>query len=96
MFSPKTPSEIVTITFDFTALTASVSLPTIDIVVASGGTDPSPSAVKRGSPQILGAKVMQEVQGGLDGVYYDVRCVATGANGSSRYELSDTLPVIQA
>lgn len=91
MFSPKTPNEIVPLTFDFSAVTdlvtAIVSL-TISVV---DGTDEAVAAMLDGAAQIQASSVVQLVKSGVDGVTYEVRCLAE--SGSERYELVGHLPV---
>ena len=93
MLSSKDPGETITVTFDYTALTTSVTAPTVMCTMASGIVDASPSALLSGSPQISGAKVLQKIVGGLNGANYDLKCVATAAD-SSIYALADVLPVV--
>lgn len=94
MFSPKDPAEIITITFDFSALSASVSAPTISVTPVFS-IDASASAILSGGPQVTGAQVKQLVQGGVSGAYYDLKCTVTAADGS-KYVLSEILPVVSA
>jgi hypothetical protein len=92
MLSPKDPAEIVTVTFDFSALTTSVSAPSVTCVYSSGVSDSNPTAVLSGVPQIIGTKVLQAVQLGQDATHYELRCTVTAADGS-KYVLADVLPV---
>jgi len=96
MFSTKDTREVITITFDFAALTSTVSLPTVTVTVNSGLPDANPSAILSGSPQILGAKVMQQVVAGQTGTYYELACQITAADGFTKYVLADVLPLIAA
>ena len=93
MFSTKDPAEIVTLTFDFSALTTAVTGPVVT-VAALIGVDAAPWAVLSGVAQVNGAKVLQQVQGGLLGVHYEFQCLVTAAD-SSKYVLSEALPVIR-
>lgn len=93
MLSIKDPVETITVTFDFSLITASVSSPAVTSTVASGGADATPAAILSGSPQTSGAKVLQKIIGGLAGTNYDLRCTATAADGSV-YLLADVLPII--
>lgn len=79
-FSPKDPAETVPIVFDFSALTAAVNSATITIVVRSG-LDVIPNALKSGSVVISGAMVKQMITGGLSGVSYSIRCLASTPDG---------------
>ena len=96
MFSPKDPLEVVTITFDFSALTSSVSAPVITVTSSSGALDPNPSAVLSGVPQVNGAQVMQQVALGQDQTYYEFKCKITAADGVSKYVLTETMPCLSA
>jgi hypothetical protein len=93
MFSPKAPVEIVTLTFDFSALTGGVTNALLT-VAASIGVDAAPAAILSGMPQVSGAKVLQKVQGGLSGVHYELTCQVDTSDGESRYALKEVLPVI--
>ena len=93
MLSNKDPSEKITVTFDFSALTTSVTLPIFTIQSDSGPVDPSPSSILWGSPQIIGATVLQKIIGGLGHTYYGIRCQVTAADGSI-YVQDDVLPVL--
>ena len=93
MFNAKAPAEIITLTFDFSALTASVSAP-VTTVSLQGGIDPSPGALKSGNPQVNGAKVLQLIQGGVVGAQYRCECLVTAADGVSKYLLADVLPCL--
>ena len=96
MFSTKDTREVITLTFDFSALCDSVNLPVVTVTVEGGVPDPNPSAILSGSPQILGAKVMQQVINGQTGTYYDFACQITAPDGMTKYVLSDTLPLMAA
>ena len=90
-FDPKDPAEIVPLTFDFSALAASVSTPVIQVTRIAGDADPNPAAMLIGSAQISGAKVVQKAGGGLDG-RYKIRCDVNG-DGGAHWALTGTLPV---
>lgn len=94
MLSIKSPRETVVITFDFSSLTASISAPVVTASAYSGGTDPSPSSILSGAPQVSGSKVLQQVTAGVPGVYYELTAKVIAADGVSIYELSDVLPVL--
>jgi hypothetical protein len=93
MLSIKKPGETITVTFDFSALGASVSSPVVTSMVSSGVGDPSPSSILIGQPAISGSKVLQQVSGGVSGTYYELQCAVT--MGSNVYELADVLPIVQ-
>ena len=89
--SPKDPGETITVTFDFSRLTTSVSSPSVAISVEAG-SDADPEAIRSGTPQVSGALVLQQIVAGLSGVSYHLRCTATGADGSV-FVIAGTLPV---
>lgn len=93
MFSAKDPDEIITLTFDFTNITSAVSNPVLSITVVEG-TDPTPAAMLSGAAQIVGAKVLQKITGGVSSVRYDIRCQIDSPDGN-RYVLADVLPIIR-
>ena len=69
--------------FDFTRALVSgetVSSAVVTCEVAAG-IDPSPSALLSGSPSTASGVVAQLVVGGLAGVSYYIRCVATLSSG---------------
>ena len=92
MFSNKDPSEIVTLTFDFTNILAAPLTPAIVPTVVNG-SDATPSAILSGVAVVIGSTVTQKITGGLSGVSYKVVCTVNGADGS-KYVLADILPVI--
>lgn len=79
MFDPKHPDSEESFAFDFTNLLAAGE--TIDSALISvsvvNGTDPSPGSMVGGSPTIVTPKVNIKLVGGIDGVIYCVKCVAT-------------------
>jgi hypothetical protein len=89
--SPKYPAEVVTVTFDFTALTTTAANATI-VPTISGGSDAAPSGILNGFPTIVGAKVYQKIQGGNVGTIYKLTCSIDGDSGN-HYQLSDTIQV---
>lgn len=94
--SPKDPSEIVDITFDFSRVSASVSSPTVEIAVASGTADPDVAQMLSGSPQIQsGTKVLQRICNGVVGSNIELRCLVTLDDGS-RIVHAALLPIRRA
>jgi hypothetical protein len=91
----KDPAEIITITFDFSALATAVSNPTITCTVFGSVADPSASAMLSGLPQISGTSVLQRVTGGISGATYKLRCVVDDADGE-RWVVADRLEVTTA
>jgi hypothetical protein len=87
----KDPAEIVPVTFDFSALAASID--SIVAVTASvkSGADPSVGAMLYGAATISGTEVRQLVRNGVSGAIYLLR--ADIAKGSERYALACYLPV---
>lgn len=92
MFSPKDPEEAVTLTFDFTRLTALPSSPVFEVEVVQGH-DPNPQNILDFLPYVEGAKVRQRVAGGVADCTYNVRCKVSAPDGSI-YVLAGELPVI--
>lgn len=91
-FSPKDPDEIVTLAFDFANLTSAPLAPVVTCARHSGADDAAPSAVLSGSPQISGAKILQQVQAGTHGTDYLMRCEVDTAEGQ-RYVIAGVMPV---
>jgi hypothetical protein len=89
--NPKDPAEKVVVTFDFSALSNSVSAPTVTSEYKSGPADSSAAAMISGSPTVTGGKVLQLVIGGQAGTDYNLRCQVDA--GSERFVLADTLKV---
>lgn len=90
MMPTKDPSESVVVEFDFEGeLTSIVSAVVTNTV--HDGSDASPSSMLYGTPQIDGTKVLHRVQGGVSGVTYKLRCVAT--SGMDVIVRSALLPV---
>lgn len=95
MFSAKRPGETITLTFDFTALTASFSnTPVVDCLFSSGYPDAVPTALLSGVPVVQGSSVLQQVVAGQSGTHYLFRCTVRAADGSSVYVLEEVLPVL--
>ena len=92
---PKDPAEIITIEFDFAALTAAVLNPQISIAPVQGADDPGAAAMLSGAPSLTGTEVRQRVIAGLDGSSYELRCIADTPDGS-RYVIAGLLPVQHA
>jgi hypothetical protein len=90
--SAKDPSEIITLTFDFAALAASVANPVLTVTRLSGTADPTPQAILSGAAQVSGAQVLQQIVGGVAGTHYHLRCQVDTPDGS-RYVLAADLPV---
>lgn len=83
----KQPGESVTVMFDFSSETASVTNP---VVTSSLGlpavADPTPGAMVSGLASVAqgnAAQVLQRIGGGLAGNDYDLICTATAANGDT-------------
>lgn len=91
-FSPKDPSEIVDLGFDFAALTSAPTSPVVSAAHHSGTDDAAPSAILSGSPSVVGAVVVQRVIGGVAGADYLLRCQVDTAAGE-RFILAGVLPV---
>jgi hypothetical protein len=87
----KDPAEQVVLTFDFSALSTSISAPVVTCEHKNGPTDATPSAMISGSPTVTGGTVLQLVVGGQAGTDYNLRCQVD--SGSERFVLADTLKV---
>lgn len=96
MWDYKDPSEIITMTFDFTAElngAAIQSVEEINIAVVEG-EDPSPADMLDGFlPQVSGAQVLHQAKDGLSGVKYYVECLALLSDGRKLLRW-DILPVL--
>jgi hypothetical protein len=95
LFDPKDPTEIIPLTFDFSVELAAAQTiqgtPTVAVTVYSG-TDASPGAILSGAATVLGARVRQNVQGGLVDVQYLIKVTAT-TNTGLKYTIGRILPV---
>jgi len=94
-FSPKDPAEIITLGFDFAALTSTPSSPVFTVTRLAGAADPDPSALKSGAASISGTKALQKIVGGVSGCRYLIECQVDAPDGS-RYVLTGVLPVVEA
>ena len=78
--SPKDPSEIVTLSFDFAALTATPSNPLCTLSVING-PDPDVATMKIGAATLSGTKALQQIGAGVDGKDYTVRWEVDAPDG---------------
>lgn len=97
-FDTKDPGEEVILTYDFTAGLAvgETLIGTASTVVKLAlGNDPTPAAILNGAPSFdaLNQKVFVPVQGGLDGVDYDVVITVQTSNPKKEFVLGWILPV---
>jgi len=83
MFDPKHPEAEDSFKFDYTdELAAGETISTAEIeVTVINGTDANPSAMLGGSPTVASPFVYVKLIGGVDGVIYCVKCVATTSTG---------------
>lgn len=88
-FDTKDPGEDVTVEFDF-ALAGVPTSPVVELEVIEGA-DPTPEAIRLGSPAIVGSKVFQRITAGVAGVDYGMRCFAV--IGSDTFLIDGILPV---
>jgi len=88
----KYPAEIITITFDFSALATSISNPIFGCVAMQGRVDSSQSAMWIGSEEIQGTKVLRKISGGQPGNVYRISCQVDDADGE-RWVLSELITV---
>lgn len=89
----KYPAEIITITFDFSALSTSISNPIFGCVAMQGRVDSSQSAMWIGSEEIQGTKVLRKISGGQPGNTYRISCQVDDADGE-RWLIYDALSVM--
>lgn len=90
----KTPSEVLDITFDYTASLESGETLQSAVVTVSvrKGADASPSAILSGAPTVTSPYVIQRIINGTSSVTYNLKCLAT-TNTGRKYELIGVLPV---
>jgi hypothetical protein len=87
----KTPAESVVIEFDFGAELTAITSATVTIRALGVDTDPLAAQVLIGPHQVVGARVLQRVGGGVSRVDYELVCIAT--YGSDIRELAGTMKV---
>lgn len=93
-FSPKTPAEVVALSFDFAALLAAgetVSSASYALSVLAG-VDADFAAMLTGTEVISDGIVTRLVRAGLDGVHYRLICTITTSQGQT-LQLAGVLPV---
>jgi len=91
----KDPSEIITVTFDFSGTATSCTNPSVAISVVAGREDSNASSMLSGTPQVDGTSILQRVIGGLNGNTYKLRCEIDDADGE-HWVVADTLTVQSA
>lgn len=91
-FSPKDPSEVLDLGFNFGTLTGAPLAPVVTLAHHAGADDPAPEAMLFGAASVSGTTVIQRVQGGVVGADYVLRCQVQDASGQ-RYVLAGVLPV---
>jgi hypothetical protein len=89
---PKDPEEDVFVVFEYAALTATPSAPTVTVTRHAGEADASPSSTLSGSPTVSGSQVLQKIIDGTVGTDYLLRCVVDAPDGS-KWVLTGVLPV---
>lgn len=95
LLSTKDPSEVVRLSFDFTALAAPGAVivsATTQLALHAGTQLQNLSGLLIGSPAIASPVVSQQLGGGVLGSIYRVRCTATFDDGSV-YALSGDVPI---
>lgn len=92
-FDNKPPGASVTLEFDFSGFGPVATSPTVEIDLASG-EDPDLTAVKVGSPSVVGTIVRQAVTAGLHGLDYIFTAYANVGGG--RPAIVGILPVRDA
>lgn len=98
VLSSKDPAENVVVTFDFTpALFGSETCVRVESITVEvvGGVDPNPQAIINGEAKITpdGLYVQLPVQGGLDNVNYNIKCLCQTSNPDKLINISGILPV---
>src|SRR5438045_7066426 len=93
-FQPKDPAETISLPFDFTADLGGETIQGTPgrTALVDAGVDGNPSAILGGNPVVSGGVVYVSVLGGVPGVDYVVRCVAT-TSGGRVLVLAGLLPV---
>jgi hypothetical protein len=91
---PKDPAEKKLLVFSFAnQVEAGVAIASATVaVLVQTGTDATPAAMLDGVPLINGSDVLQRLQGGISGVDYHLRCLATDGSGLVHL-VSAVLPV---
>lgn len=89
---PKDPAEVVTIGFDFSAVTDTPSNPAISIALRWGHGHHHTELEVSGDPIIEGSKVFQRFIGGSHLHDYDLKCLAYTPTGD-RISVDCTLAV---
>lgn len=90
--SEKDPAEVITVTFDFSAMAVTINTAALAVSVLSGLPDANPAAILSGALSISDALVIQRIAGGQAGTTYALRCVAHDADGEV-HVLTAALPV---
>lgn len=89
--SPKTPAEIVPITFDFSEVIDAVTSVIALTLTVKSGTDASAALMLDGAAQVQGALVLQLLKNGVSGNVYELNCLV--ASGAERYEVTGQIPI---
>lgn len=97
VFSNKLPEEAVVLTFNFSPDLGSLTLtgtPTITVSVAQG-SDPTPSAILNGTPQMDSTQTqwLVPVKAGIGGVSYLIAVLTNTTQTDTILELQAILPV---
>lgn len=91
-FSPKDPSEIITLTFQFGHIaTSALSSPVVTVIHTGGIADAAASSMVLGSATVTGTDITQRIQAGVDGANYLVRCMVD--SDSNKYVIAGVLKV---
>lgn len=93
----KDPAESFPVGFDFSGDMAAMETVTgvALTVTVLRGTDAAPEAMLLGAAQMAGTRVMQSITGGVTGVIYAFKCVATTSAGQTLVRAA-RLPVSNA
>jgi hypothetical protein len=89
----KSPSEVIPVSFDFSALiSGAIDTSGVTVTVHSGGADASAASMSSIAKSVSGKVITQPISGGVGGVTYFISCYA--ASGNIRVELGVYLTVI--
>lgn len=88
----KDPGDVIVVEFDFTKDLGAEALTNPDVAITVAvGADPAAAAMLVGAAQVVGGRVLQRVQSGVDGADYAFQCTAD--IGADRLTIEAILPV---
>lgn len=95
IIAKKDPLEIITVTFDFSAVAGVLNSASVTAEVFQGSPAVLASSILLGEARISGPMVMHRITGGNAGTVYSLQCTAQDDNGNV-YVLRAQLPVEDA